>query len=224
MDGTIFTDAEVRTLIVAALEGKLTDEQAERLARLDDALLKLVLLAAAKRIAEQNSAIAELQAKLGTPAKVDPVTPSSQRPIYTKPAAAKRKGKPGARKGHVGTRRPTPQRMDERKEHWLGRCPCCCGELQRCDRKRTRTIEDILEDLRTVVTEHTIHRDYCPNCRKHVEPVVPDALPNADIGHRTVALSAWLHYGVGVSVAQVRELLGGQFQTHLSAGELVAAW
>jgi len=39
-----------------------------------------------------------------------------------------------------------------------------------------------------------------------------------------VALSAWLHYGVGVSISQVRELLGGQFQTHLSAGGLVVTW
>jgi hypothetical protein len=37
-------------------------------------------------------------------------------------------------------------------------------------------------------------------------------------------LSSWLHYGVGVSISQVQELLGGQFQTRLSAGGLVAAW
>jgi len=74
------------------------------------------------------------------------------------------------------------------------------------------------------VTEHTVHRDYCPACKKHVEPVVADALPHAKIGHRAVALSSWLHYGVGVSISQVQELLGGQFQTHLSAGGLVAAW
>jgi transposase len=49
-------------------------------------------------------------------------------------------------------------------------------------------------------------------------------LPNAAIGHRTVALSAWLHYGVGVSISQVQQLLGGQFQTFLSDGGLVAAW
>jgi len=217
MDASICKDAAVQALIVSALEGKLIDEQAERLAQLDDALIKLVLLAAARRIAE-------LEGKLGAAGKIDPATPSGQRPVYTKPAAPKRKGKPGAKKGHVGRSRPTPQRVDQRKEHRLDRCPCCGGELQRCNRTRTRTIEDILEDLRTVVTEHTVHRDYCPACKKHVEPVVPDALPNAKIGHRTVALSAWLHYGVGVSISQVQELLGGQFQTHLSSGGLVAAW
>jgi transposase len=217
-------DKEVRALLAAALGGTLTEPQADRLGQIDAQLLKLALLAAVRRINELDERIGALQAKLTGPPKLDPSTPSGQRPIYTKPPAPKRKGKPGAKVGHPGTRRPTPRRIDERKDHRLDRCPHCGGELQRCNRKRTRRIEDILEDLRTVVTEHTIHRDYCPNCKKHVEPVVPDALPNAHVGHRTVALSSWLHYGVGVSISQVQELLGGQFSTHLSAGGLVAAW
>lgn len=217
MDTTVSTDARIAALIAAALDGTLTDQQAEQLAAIDRDVIKLAWLAAAKRIAE-------LLAKTQGPHKIDPATPSGQRPIYTKPPVPKRKGKPGARPGHTPARRPEPQRIDDRKEHRLESCPCCGGPLQRCDRKRTRTVEDILEDLRTVVTEHAIHRDYCPACKKHVEAVVPDALPNAKIGNRAVALSAWLHYGVGVSISQVQELLGGQFQTHLSAGGLVAAW
>jgi transposase len=217
MDTRISTNARIATLITAALDGTLTEQQAKQLAGVDDELGKLAWLAAAKRIAE-------LMAKTQGPPRIDPATPSGQRPIYTKPTAPKRKAKPGAKPGHAGSRRPEPQRIDERKEHRLECCPGCGGQLQRCQRTRTRTVEDILEDLRTAVTEHTIHRDYCPACKKHVEPIVPDALPNAKIGNRAVALSAWLHYGVGVSISQVQELLGGQFQTHLSAGGLVAAW
>jgi transposase len=217
MDTRISTNARIATLITAALDGTLTEQQAKQLAGVDDELGKLAWLAAAKRIAE-------LMAKTQGPPRIDPATPSGQRPIYTKPPAPKRKGKPGAKPGHAGARRPEPQRIDQRKEHRLECCPGCGGQLQRCQRTRTRTVEDILEDLRTAVTEHTIHRDYCPACKKHVEPIVPDALPNAKIGNRAVALSAWLHYGVGVSISQVQELLGGQFQTDLSAGGLVAAW
>ena len=217
MDARINASQRIHELLTAALDGTLTDAQAEELAAIDHDVAKLAWLAAAKHIAE-------LQAKLDGPAKVDPSTPSGQRPIYTKPPAPKRKRKPGAKEGHPGARRPTPQRIDEHKDHRLDRCPCCGGELQRCRRKRTRTIEDIREDICTVATEHTIHRDYCPRCKKHVEPVVPDAFPKATVGHRTVALGAWLHYGVGVSISQVRELLGGQFQTNLSAGGLVATW
>ncbi len=45
--------------------------------------------------------------------------------------------------------------IGQRKEQRLECCPCCGGEFQRC--RRTRTIENILEDLRTVVTEHMVH-------------------------------------------------------------------
>ena len=222
---------DVSQFVEAALAGELTDEQAETLAALDDALVKLILLAAAKRIAEQgekitqqNAAIAKLQTQLGQPPPIHPSTPSGQRPIYTKPAAPKRKGKPGARKGHKPARRPKPQRIDHHEEHRLERCPDCGGPLQRCNRTRTRTIEDILEDLRTVVTEHTLHRDYCAACKKHVEPRVPDALPRASLGHRVVAFTCWLHYGLGVTIAQIVAIFRHHLTTHISAGGLMAMW
>lgn len=216
-DERLRENAHLAHLVEAALRGELTEAQADELAAIDADLLKLVLLAAARRIAE-------LQGQLAGPAKIDPATPSGQRPIYAKPAASTRRKKPGAKVGHAGARRPAPDQIDRREEHRLDVCPDCGGELQRCDRTRTRTVEDILADLRAVVTEHAVHRDYCPACRKHVEPVVPDAMPNAAIGHRAIALSSWLHYGLGLSIEQVRELLFRQFRTHLSAGGLVAAW
>ncbi len=224
MDRGISKDAVAKVLVAAALEGTLTDEQAEQLAGLDPALQKLAWLATAKRIAEQNSQITELQSNLKGHDQIDPSTPSGQRPIYTKPQASKRKKKPGGRKGHPGSRRSKPQRIDRTEEHRQDRCPDCGGDLQRCKRKRTRTIEDILDDLRTEVVEHTIHRDYCPACKKHLEPIVPDALPNSTLGHRVVALTAWLHYGLGVTIDQIREILGYHLQTQLSPGGLVAMW
>src|SRR5687768_134191 len=129
-------------------------------------------------------------------------------PVYEKPPADKRRRKrPGAKAGHQGARRPTPERVDRRVEHRLERCPCCGGELQRCARTRTRIVEDVPHDITPVVTEHTLHRDYCPGCKKHVEPVVPDAMPNATLGHHVIALSAWFHYGLGVTIGQVNEIL-----------------
>jgi len=182
MDAEFSTDAAIRALVRAALEGRLSDAQAEQLAVCDDALLKLVLLAVAQRIAE-------LQGKLTLAGPDHPSTPSGQKPVYAKPRAKNRKGKPGAKPGHVGTRRPAPKRMDRREDHRLEVCPDCDGGLQRCKRTRTRTIEDILADLKTEVTEHTIHRDYCPSCKKHVEPIVPDALPHAAIRHNLASLT-----------------------------------
>ena len=217
-------------LVEAALRGELTEEQARRLYRLGAEAVTLALMAASKHIAEQDkrlneqdTVIAGLQGQREA-SQPSPSTPSGMVPIYTKPNTRKRRKKPGAKKGHPGHRRQKPKRIDDRQTHRLKRCPCCGGPLQRCDRKRTRTIEDIPEEIEPVVTEHTIWRDYCPKCKKHVEPVVPDALPRATIGHHLIALTAWLHYGLGVTIDQIIDILSYHLQTKLTPGGLIHAW
>ena len=76
------TNADVQAMIAAALRGELSEAQAEQLARMGPEVTKLVLLAAARRIAEQNARISELQAKATKATKIDPSTPSGQRPVY----------------------------------------------------------------------------------------------------------------------------------------------
>lgn len=170
--------------------------------------------------------VAALQEKQATTApSPSPATPSGMVPVYQKPPVGKRrKKKPGAKDGHRGWRRKTPATIDARVEHRLDVCPCCGGELQRCQRWRKRIIEDIPRDITPIATEHTIHRDYCPACRKHVEPVVPDAMPNATLGHHVVALSSWFHYGLGITIGQVRDILGSHLHTDITAGGLLAGW
>ncbi len=63
-------------------------------------------------------------------------------------------------------------------------------------------------------------------CRKHVEPAVPDAMPDrATLGHHAVALSGFSHDGLGVSIgpgpgaARRPPAAGGD-----AAGGLVWAW
>jgi len=200
-------------LLAAAVAGKLTPDQASQLYPLGPEAVTLLTIAMTERIAH-----------LQGPAASDPATPSGQQPVYTKPPTSKRRGRPGARPGHIGSRRPTPDQVDRCEEHRLEVCPCCGGPLQRCQRVRKRIIEDIPAEVQTEVVEHTIHRDYCPACKKHVEPVVPDALPNATVGHRLVAMTSWLHYGLGLSIDQIRSILSGHLRTGLTAGGLVAAW
>ncbi len=72
-----------------------------------------------------------------------------------------------------------------------------------------------------MVTEHVIHRDWCPHCKKLVEPVVPDALPRATLGNRTLVLSSWLHYGLGNTLSQIVEVFNHHFQLKLPPGGLV---
>ena len=214
------TRANALEKLVAALQSGSCDETAaHQLYKLGPDAVTLALLAAARRITE-------LQAQ--TTGAVSPATPSGMIPVYSKPNAdaqrGRRRKRSGAKPNHPGHRRPTPTRIDERKEHRLEVCPCCGGPLQRCRRTRTRLIEDLPENLQAQVSEHTIHRDYCPKCKKHVEPVVPDALPGATFGHRLIGFTSWCHYGLGVTLDQLVDILQYHLQTKLSAGGLIAAW
>jgi transposase len=208
-----------RELIAAALRGELDERRARQLAELGPEVVTLALLAA-------SQCIAELQKR---PGGASLSTPSGMIPLYAKPnaasgRAAKRRQKPGAKIGHAGARRAIPARIDRRVTHRLKCCPHCRGRLQRCHRTRTRIIEDLPASIEPVVTEHTLHRDYCPKCRKHVEPVVVEALPQAVIGHRLVSLTGWFHYGLGLTLDQIVQLLGYHLQTELTPGGLMDAW
>ncbi|MBK8915375.1 MAG: hypothetical protein IPM64_12385 [Phycisphaerales bacterium] len=187
--------------LVAALQTGVCDEAAAlRLYALGSEAVKLALLAAARRIAEQAARIAELQTRpAGDPFATTPATPSGMIPVYLKANVRgkdaeatdrRRRKRPGGRHGHPAIVARRRCGIDRRVEHRAACCPDCGGALQRCNRRRTRITEDLPENIPPQVTEHTIHRDYCLNCRKDVEPGVPDALPGATLGHRVVSFAA----------------------------------
>ena len=208
---------DLATILEAAKHGTLSREQAEALPRLGPEAVTLFALAMARHVAG-------LQSASPSPASASPATPSGMVPVYEKPTTKRRRKKPGAKQGHPGARRKPPAKIDRQAEHRLEACPCCGGALQRCKRTRKRIIEDIPQEITPLVTEHTVHRDYCPSCKKHVEPVVPDAMPNATLGHNVIALSSWFHYGLGVTIGQVRDILASHLHTQVSAGGLVDGW
>lgn len=216
MQATTATPKAARELVQAALRGALNEEQARVLARFGPKVAAFAFLAVSQRIAELQGATEAQQLSLSTP--------SGMVPVYTKPNRSTRRKKPGAKEGHPGVRRDRPVKIDERKTHRLKCCPDCGGKLRRCQRSRTRIIEDIPESIEPVVTEHTIHRDYCPHCKKDVEPVVPDAMPKATLGHRLIALTGWFHYGLGLTVDQIVKVLDHHLQTKLTSGGLIDAW
>jgi transposase len=205
------------TLDTASLEAllgpQLTAEQAALIFQQGQEAVVFALLTLAKQLAEKPSTAAT------TP---DPSTPSGQTPPYAKPAGKGRAKAKGAKPGHPGRRRPTPTRIDRREEHTLSACPKCHGPVRPCRSSRTRVVEDIPADITPVVTEHTIQRYWCPQCRDTVESVVPDALPGSSIGLRVVVLSAWLHYLLGTTLAQIVDVFNFHLQFKLSPGGLVS--
>ena len=191
----------------------LTAAEAEAIYEQGKEAVVFALLELAKKLAERRQ-----------PPGPSPSTPSGMVAPYQKPTAPPRRKKPGRKPGHPGVRRKPPERIDRRQEHRANRCPSCDSRLDRCHEIRTRYVEDIPDDLKPVVTEHVIHRDWCPRCRKKVEPPVPDALPGATLGHRTLVLSAWLHYALGNTLSQIVEVFNFHLQLQLTPGGLVQMW
>ena len=196
---------------------ELNDTQARAIFAQGEEAVVFALLALAKQVQQAATRQDETQPD------PHPATPSAMIPPYQKPTAKKRKKKSGAKPGHAGSRRQTPERIDHRREHRAKTCPDCGGKLNRCEETRTRYIEDI-PDVQPELTEHTIHRDWCPNCRKKVEPPVTDALPGSTLGLRVLVLSAWLHYALGNTLSQIVEVFNFHLQLKITGGGLMQMW
>ena len=200
------------------LGASLTEEQARTICAQGEEAIVFALLSMAQMLAQQ-------QAQAAVSSHQTPATPSGMKPIYQKPAVPTRgKKKPGRKDGHPGSRRDTPGPVDHQVAHRAKVCPECGGPLNRCAETRTRYIEDIPDTLHSEVTEHTIHRDWCPRCKKKVEPVVTEAMRGATLGNRTLVLSAWLHYGLGTTLAQLVDVFNFHLTMKLTPGGLILMW
>jgi hypothetical protein len=208
------TEALDRAKLEALLGPQLTAEQALSIFSQGREAVVFALLTLAKHLADRQA--------LAT--QPDPSAPSAQTPPYLKPTRSGKTKPRGGQPGHVGQRRPTPIRIDRREKHTLSACPSCQGPVSPCRSSRTRIVEDIPDDIQPVVTEHTIHRYWCSQCQKHVEPTVPDALPGSQIGSRVVVLSAFLHYLLGTTLAQIIDVFNFHLHFKLTAGGLVQMW
>lgn len=206
-------EARVIPILEVTLGPKLTAEDAQAIYEQGPEVVVFALLQMAKLLAEQ-------QRKPGD----SPSTPSGMKPVYQKATTGRRRKKPGRKKGHKGSRRAAPPVIHQQVVLRLERCPVCQSKVTPCEKTRTRIVEDIPENINPVVTQYTIHRDWCPQCRQRVEPKVPDALPGAQIGNHILVLSAWLHYGLGVTIDQILSVFNFHLHFTLTAGGLVQMW
>jgi transposase len=203
---TTTVDEDVLTAIQS---GSLTKQQAERFLDQDRSVIIFTLLALAKQ---------------GGAPGVKAHTPSATIPPFLKPTRALQRRKPGGQPGHAGRSRRRPERIDQHQTHQLDRCPKCQGKLVRTGDTRTRLSEDLPQDLKAKVTEHTLHRDWCPRCQQRVEPRLPEVLPHCTLGNRLLTLSAWMHYGNGSTLSQIVEVLNYHLQIQITPGGLVQMW
>lgn len=194
----------------------LTEEEARRIFSQGEEAVVFALLALAKELAERSAAAAG--------SSDAPSAPSGVKAPYQKPNVSSRCKKPGRKAGHPGARRPKPVRVDVYIDHRAESCPSCGGTLQQCKETRTRHTEDIPTGIQPQVTEHTIHLDWCPTCRKKVAPVVTAALPWSTVGNRALVLTAWLHYALGNTLSQIVEVFNFHLQMKVTPSGLLQMW
>lgn len=123
--------------------------------------------------------------------------------------------KRGAPKGHPGTTRKKPERVDEHVDVRLKQCPHCGGKkLSRCNRYEDHYQEDIVIP-RAKVTRFRHHFYYCSDCKQVVHGVGQGELPGSYIGPVAKSVAGWLHYQLRIPYRQVRrvfsELVGLSF-------------
>ena len=101
----------------------------------------------------------------------------------------------------------------------MDECPICGEPVSDTQEIRERIIEDI-EQPKTRNTKHLIHRCYCKNCNKIVEPEIDEALPNARFGLRLMMLVLILKLDCRIPSNKVTSLLSSVFGIKISDGEI----
>jgi transposase len=212
--------ADIDAIEHLPLGAGLTEAQAKAIFALGEDAVVFALLKLAQMTADPNPN------KTSALACDDPACPSGQKPVFIKPNIKDlhRHKKPGCKKGHKGSRRGQPTRIDRIVKHRILCCPDCGGPVSKGSRSRKRIIEDIPATASVETVQHEIDSGWCSTCRKMVEPLVTDALPKSSIGNGILVLCAWLHFALGNTISQILEVFNFHLQFTMSAGGLVQMW
>lgn len=160
-----------------------------------------------------------LQKALKRIEELEGIVKEKTKPSFVKKDVEEEPKKTGQKDGHVGYARHIPERIDEIKEHKLDKCPICGESVSNTQEIRARIVEDI-EQPKTRNTKHLIHRCYCKNCNKIVEPEIYEALPNARFGLRLMMLILILKLDSRIPSNKIVSLLDSVFQIKISDGEI----
>lgn len=142
-------------------------------------------------------------------------------PSFIKEPVIRRHKKCGQKIGHKGYSRKIPERIDVVKPLTIDACPFCGDKLSGVQEIRKRYVEDIPEITNTIITEYQIERRYCKTCKKMVEPMTPNVLPNARFGLRLMSLVVYLRDGLALPVDKITNLLKTEYNLDISNGEII---
>ena len=182
----------------------------------------------AKRVAQQDERIAQLERRIGRSSRNSSQPPSSDPPSEPPRRGKDRSGrKQGAQPGHEGKGRPLlpAWAVDEVVEHWPGECECghVFGETERVavGQPARHQVEE-LPVMAVTVTEHRCQRERCPGCAATVTAVLPAAIASSAFGPRLQAAIVTLSVRNRISRRDVVELCEQLFSSRISIGTIDA--
>ena len=202
------------------LRSKLSESQAE-VKRLGQDLKQA--LAEKKELVEQLSQAKERIAELESEAASFKQAPFKKKKKKTEPKEGDSPQKRGRKKGHRGSGRPKPERVDFTEFIAVGEtCPDCGSELKGQGVQRERFVEDIEPVRPTIVVRYIIERRWCPECRSYKESPVSSALPRHRLGLRTMLFVVYQKVALGLSYRKIKKELALYFGLSVSTGTLSA--
>lgn len=142
-----------------------------------------------------------------------------RQPKGEKSATPKRRGRA---KGHPGSGRQRPSRIDRTERISVGEtCPDCGTPFTGQAVERERLVEDIEPVRPTIVTRYVIERRWCSQCRAFKEHPVTAALPRHRLGLNVMLFVSYQKAGMGLSYGKIRRELATYFGLQVSPAELV---
>jgi len=117
--------------------------------------------------------------------------------------------------------KPKDEEITSRQELVLDVCPACEHEVSASQESYQTWVEDIVFAPKTV-TEYTVHRHWCTNCRKLVRAPLPNTLPGMHIGLNTMIFVLIEHYRAKKTDEQIIASLKLYHHLEISSGEITA--
>lgn len=189
-----------------------TKELLERIAQIEEenAELKKQLLEAQKKVTVLEAKLVRYE-NAHTP-------PSLRLTGFGKIGGNKSRGKPGRKEGHEGISRKTPEEIHQNIQLKLKVCPCCGKKVKQRKSLRERIITGIRKGF-AFNTKYFLQRAWCDNCKKLVEPVIADALPNTPFSLELALYVCFLSI-LGITLSKIRTIIFHDYNLSLSKGTI----
>jgi transposase len=178
-----------------------------------------------RRVAELETLVRDLQARLGLNATNSSLPPSANPPAAPKPVVKEPTGhQPGAQPGHAPQQRLRlpPERVHHVVRHVPPVCDRCQAflPLEPGPKDPAPTWHQIAElpAVAAVVTEHQGHARTCPDCGHVTHAAIPAAIGAHSTGARLTAVMAFLSGARHDSKRGVEEVVETVFGVPISVG------